>query len=148
MSSLSGKVAIGAPPTWASPGFRDGGPQTIPAANLPDWVTREAYSEEVSSCGLWAGGGPIPYAAFYSYAYPEPVGFAAASVQPGTAFYSSDLREFILPYDVVRQSESPDTTLLEFLQTTYDAAANLAKWDRSSLERRSQYEECGLTNED
>jgi hypothetical protein len=103
--------------------------------NLPDWITREAYSEEVSSCGFWAGGGPIPYAAFYSYAYPEPVGFAAASVQPGTAFYSSDLREFILPYDVVRQSESPDATLLEFLQTTYDAAANLAKWDRSSLER-------------
>lgn len=73
--------------------------------------------------------------AFYSYAYPEPAGFAAASVQPGTAFYSSDLREFILPYDVVRQSESPDATLLEFLQTTYDAAANLAKWERSSLER-------------
>ena len=103
--------------------------------NLPDWVTREAYSEEVSSCGFWAGGGPIPYAAFYSYAYPEPAGFAAASVQPGAAFYTSELREFILPYDVVRQSESPDATLLEFLQTTYDAAANLAKWDRSSLER-------------
>ena len=103
--------------------------------NLPDWVTREAYSEEVSSCGFWPGGGPIPYAAFYSYAYPEPAGFAAASVQPDTAFYSSDLREFILPYDVVRRSESPDSTLLEFLQTTYDAAANSAKWDRSSLER-------------
>lgn len=103
--------------------------------NLPDWITREAYSEEVCSCGFWAGGGPIPYAAFYSYAYPEPAGFAAASVQPGTAFYTSDLRDFILPYDVVRQSESPDATLLEFLQTTYDAAANLAKWDRSSLER-------------
>ncbi len=103
--------------------------------NLPDWVTREAYSEEVSSCGFWPGGGPIPYAAFYSYAYPEPAGFATASVQPGTAFYSNDLREFILPYDVVRQSESPDGTLLAFLQTTYDAAANLAKWDRRSLER-------------
>ncbi|MGH8591780.1 MAG: DUF5996 family protein [Gammaproteobacteria bacterium] len=103
--------------------------------NLPDWVTREAYSEEVSSCGFWAGGGPIPYAAFYSYAYPEPAGLAATSVQPGAAFYSSDLREFILPYDVVRQSWSPDATLLEFLQTTYDAAANLAKWDRGSLER-------------
>jgi len=103
--------------------------------NLPDWVAREAYSEEVSSCGFWPGGGPIPYAAFYSYAYPEPAGFAASSVQPGAAFYSSDLREFILPYDIVRQSESPDETLLEFLQTTYAAAANLAKWDRSSLER-------------
>jgi hypothetical protein len=103
--------------------------------NLPDWVAREAYSEEVSSCGFWPGGGPIPYAGFYSYAYPEPTGFAASSVQPGGAFYSSDLREFILPYDIVRQSESPDETLLEFLQTTYAAAANLAKWDRSSLER-------------
>ena len=103
--------------------------------NLPDWVAREAYSEEVSSCGFWPGGGPIPYAAFYSYAYPEPAGFAASSVQPGGAFYSSDLREFILPYDIVRQSESPDETLLEFLQTTYAAAANLAEWDRSSLER-------------
>ena len=103
--------------------------------NLPDWVAREAYSEEVSSCGFWPGGGPIPYAAFYSYAYAEPAGFAASSVQPGAAFYSRDLREFILPYDIVRQSESPDETLLEFLQTTYAAAANLAKWERSSLER-------------
>lgn len=103
--------------------------------NLPDWIAREAYSQEVSSCGFWPGGGPIPYAAFYSYAYPEPAGFAAASVQPSGAFYSSDLGEFILPYDIVRQSESPDDTLLEFLQTTYVAAADLANWDRSSLER-------------
>ncbi len=102
--------------------------------NLPDRVTREAYSHEVSSCGFWPGGGPIPYAAFYSYAYPEPAGFAAASVLPDAAFYSSEFREFILPYEVVRQSDSPDDTLLEFLQTTYEAAANLAKWDRSSLE--------------
>jgi hypothetical protein len=103
--------------------------------NLPDWITREAYSDEVSSCGFWPGGGAIPYAAFYSYAYPEPSGFSAYPVQPAGAFYSSDLREFNLPYDVVRQSESPDATLLEFLQTTYEAAANLAKWERSSLER-------------
>jgi len=103
--------------------------------NLPDWVTQEAYSEEVSSCGFWPGGGPIPYAAFYSYAYPEPTGFATAGVHPREAFYSKDLREFILPYDAVRQSESPDDTLLEFLETTYRAAADLAKWDRSSLER-------------
>ncbi len=102
--------------------------------NLPDRVTREAYSHEVSSCGFWPGGGPIPYAAFYSYAYPEPAGFAAASVLPDAAFYSSEFREFILPYEVVRQSDSPDDSLLEFLQTTYEAAANLAKWDRSSLE--------------
>jgi len=103
--------------------------------NLPDWVTREAYSDEVSSCGFWPGGGPIPYAAFYSYAYPEPPGFAAATIQPAGAFYSSDLREFILPYDIVRQSKSPDDTLLEFLQTTYVAVADLAEWDSSSLER-------------
>jgi hypothetical protein len=103
--------------------------------NLPDWVTREAYSEEVSSCGFWPGGGPIPYAAFYSYAYPAPPDFAASSVQPDGAYYSSDLHEFILPYDIVREAASPDDTLLEFLQTTYEAAANLAAWDRGSLER-------------
>lgn len=103
--------------------------------NLPDWVAREAYSHEVSSCGFWPGGGPIPYAAFYSYGYPEPAGFPEAPVRPEAAFYSTDLREFILPYDAVRQSESPDQTLLDFLQSTYEAAANLAQWDRGSLER-------------
>ncbi len=103
--------------------------------NLPDRVAREAYSHEVSSCGFWSGGGPIPYAAFYSYAYPEPPGFADARVRPSGTFYSGDLREFILPYDVVRTSASPDDTLLEFLQTTYEAAADLAHWDRTALER-------------
>ena len=103
--------------------------------NLPDWVTREAYSHEVSSCGFWAGGGPIPHAAFYAYAYPEPPGFSEARVEPDAAFYNRDLREFILAYEVVRQSASPDETLLAFLQTTYEAAANLAAWDRASLER-------------
>jgi len=103
--------------------------------NLPDWITREAYSHEVSSCGFWPGGGPIPYAVFYSYAYPEPAGFSGATVKPTQASYSSDLKEFVLPYDVVRQSADPDATLLEFLQTTYAAAADLAKWDRASLER-------------
>ena len=103
--------------------------------NLPDWVAREAYSHEVSSCGFWPGGDPVPYPAFYSYAYPEPEGFAAAPIRPDGAFYSTDLREFILPYDVVRQAASPDDTLLEFLQTTYEAAASLADWDRSALER-------------
>jgi hypothetical protein len=102
--------------------------------NMPDRITREAYSHEVSSCGFWPGGGTIPYAAFYSYAYPEPAGFSVAPVKPGAAFYSPDFREFILPYDVVRHSNSPDSTLLDFLQTTYEAAANLAKWDRTSLE--------------
>ncbi len=103
--------------------------------NLPDSVTREAYSHEVSSCGFWPGGGPIPYPAFYAYAYPEPAGFAQSHVAPSAAFYSAELREFDLPYDAVRQSESPDDTLLEFLQTTYEAAATLARWDRAALER-------------
>ena len=102
--------------------------------NPPDWVTRDAYSHEVSSCGFWPGGGPIPHAAFYAYAYPEPPGFAQARVKPAEAFYSGDLREFILSYDVVRQSGSPDETLLAFLQTTYEAAADLATWDRQALE--------------
>jgi hypothetical protein len=102
--------------------------------NLPDWVTREAYSHEVSSCGFWPGGGATPYAAFYAYAYPEPAGFADARVEPGGAFYSAELREFLLPYDRVRESASPDDTLLQFLQTSYEAAANLARWDRGALE--------------
>ena len=102
--------------------------------NLPDRVAREAYSHEVSSCGFWPGGGPIAYPAFYSYAYPEPEGFAKALIRPAAAFYSSDLREFILPYDEVRNAKSPDDILLDFLQTTYEAAADLAKWDRATLE--------------
>lgn len=109
--------------------------------NLPDWVAREAYCEEVSSCGFWPGGGPISHAAFYSYAYPEPQNFANAPVQPAGAFYSAELREFILPYDVVRESKSPDDTLLKFLQTTYVAAADLSKWDRSLLERKHDHVE-------
>jgi hypothetical protein len=104
--------------------------------NLPDRITREAYSHEVSSCGFWPGSGPIPYPAFYSYAYPQPPGFSAARVQPEGAFYSSDLGEFILPYDVVRKAEDPGNTLLEFLQSTYAAAAGLASWDREALESK------------
>jgi hypothetical protein len=103
--------------------------------HLPDRVTRDAYSHEVSSCGFWPGGGAIRYPAFYSYAYPEPAGFSNALIKPEGSFYSTDFREFILAYDVVRQSESPDHTLLDFLQTTYEAAANLGGWDRGSLER-------------
>ena len=105
--------------------------------NLPDWVTREAYSHEVASCGFWPGGGSIAYPAFYAYAYPAPSGFAAATVKPAEAFYSEEYGEFILPYDVVRQSPSPDAMLLEFLQTTYEAAADLGKWNREMLERRN-----------
>ena len=102
--------------------------------NLPDFVTREAYSHEVSSCGFWPGGGAIAYPAFYSYAYPEPAGFSAVSIKPAAAFYSADFGEFILPYDAVRQAEAPDQVLLEFLQSTYEAAANLSHWDRQALE--------------
>ncbi len=105
------------------------------APHLPDWVVRDAYSHEVSSAGFWPGGGAIPYAAFYSYAYPEPAGFAKAVLKPPEAFYSEDLREFILPYDAVRKSESPDATLLAFLNSAYDAAANLGRWKRKELER-------------
>jgi len=104
--------------------------------NLPDWVAREAYSHEVSSCGFWPGGGPVPHAAFYSYAYPEPAGYSTAAIRPSGAFYSNELREFVLPYDVVREAASPDDTLLDFLQSTYAAAADLGKWDRAALERR------------
>jgi Family of unknown function (DUF5996) len=103
--------------------------------NLPDAVTREAYSHEVSSCGFWPGGGPYPHAAFYSYAYPEPAGFAGTKVRPAAAFWSSDLKEFLLPYDAVRQSATPDETLLEFLQSTYEATADRGGWDRKALER-------------
>ena len=102
--------------------------------NLPDRITREAYSHEVSSAGFWAGGGAIAYPAYYSYAYSEPPGFASAAVGPGEAFYSTDLHEFILPYNVVRTSADPDRVLLEFLQSTYVAAADLARWDRAALE--------------
>ena len=105
--------------------------------NLPDSVTREAYSHEVSSGGFWAGnsGGPVAYPAYYAYAYPEPDGFSRARVGPDQAFYSPDLREFVMPYDAVRSSTDPDGALLEFLQTTYDAAADLARWDRAALEQ-------------
>jgi hypothetical protein len=103
--------------------------------NLPDAVTRDAYSHEVSSCGFWPGGGPVTHASFYSYAYPEPAGFAEAAIRPAAAFYSHDLREFLLPYDAVRKSPSPDDTLLQFLQSAYEAVADRAGWDRKSLER-------------
>jgi hypothetical protein len=103
--------------------------------NCPDWVTRDAYSHEVSSCGFWPGGGPLPYPLFYSYAYPEPQGFGTAPVRPDKAVYDPAFREFVLPYDEVRQAQSPDAMLLEFLQSSYEAAANLGRWDRAALER-------------
>jgi hypothetical protein len=100
-----------------------------------DRITREAYSHEVSSAGLWPGGGGINSPAFYSYAAPEPVGFADQTVKPARAFYHPDMKEFLLMYDDVRQAASPRDALMEFLQTTYTAAANLAHWDRKALER-------------
>jgi hypothetical protein len=106
--------------------------------NLPDTVAQEAYSHEVSSAGFWpGGGGPVDYPAFYSYAYPAPDGFAAAKVKPAEAFFSKLLGEFILPYDAVRTAADPARALMDFLQSTYDAAADLGKWDRAALE-------CGL----
>jgi hypothetical protein len=105
------------------------------APNVADRVTLEAYSHEVSSCGFWPGGDGIETPAFYSYAYPEPSGFPESPVRPNGAFYSKELGQFILPYDVVRQADAPDETLLEFLQSTYEAAATLARWDRAALER-------------
>ena len=102
--------------------------------NLPDAVTREAYSHEVSSAGFWPGGGAVDYPVFYSYAYPTPAGFAAAPVRPEAAFFHEQLGEFILPYDAVRTAPAPDAMLLEFLQTTYEAAADGANWDRAALE--------------
>jgi hypothetical protein len=102
--------------------------------NLPDAVAHEAYSHEVSSAGFWPGSGAIDYPAFYSYAYPEPSGFRTAKVRPDTAFFSEAMSEFVLPYDAVRKSDDPDKTLLDFLDSTYEAAANAAKWDRDALE--------------
>jgi uncharacterized protein DUF5996 len=102
--------------------------------HLSDDVASEAYSHEESSAGFWPGSGAIDYPAFYSYAYPEPAGFRAVKVRPDAAFFSEALGEFILPYDAVRTAPAPDQALLEFLQSTYEAAANAAKWDRDALE--------------
>lgn len=102
--------------------------------NLPDWITREAYSHEVSSCGFWPGADRSPKPVFYSYAYPSPEGFSGETVGPASAFYSEDMGEFFLPYDDVRTDSDPDAMLLEFLQTTYEAAANRGGWARQDLE--------------
>jgi Family of unknown function (DUF5996) len=102
--------------------------------HLPDEITREAYSQEVSSLGFWPGNASAPTPIFYSYAYPEPPGFADAKIKPEAASYESKMREFILPYDTVRIAESPDEVLLDFAQSAYDAASKLGKWDRAALE--------------
>jgi hypothetical protein len=104
--------------------------------HLPDAITREAYSQEVSSLGFWPGNEAMPQAIFYSYAYPEPKGFSEAKVKPEAASYNPQVKEFILPYDVVRAAESPDEMLLAFAQSTYDAASTLGNWDRAALEEK------------
>jgi hypothetical protein len=101
-----------------------------------DAITREAYSHEVISAGFWPGGGEVKGPAFYAYAAPEPEGFAQQAVQPSAAFYHPQMKEFLLMYDDVRRASSPRDALLSFLQSTYEAGANLAKWDRKELERR------------
>jgi Family of unknown function (DUF5996) len=108
-----------------------------PVQASADSITREAYSHEVNSCGFWPGDKWIKEPAFYSYAAPQPEGFAEAPVHPGAAFYSQEMGEFILPYEAVRQSEAPDAMLLDFMQSTYEVAANLGGWDRAALERAS-----------
>jgi hypothetical protein len=107
-------------------------PGGIPA--LPDAVTREAYSHEVSSAGFWPGGGGVDFPAFYSYAYPAPAGFAKAQPGPEAAYFDPKLGEFLLPYDAVRRARDPEATLMSFLSSTYQAAADLGGWDRASLE--------------
>jgi Family of unknown function (DUF5996) len=97
-------------------------------------VAHEAYSHEVSSAGFWPGSGAIDYPAFYSYAYPEPPNYRTTKVRPDAAFFSEALGEFVLPYEAVRAATDPDKALLDFLQSTYEAAAISAKWDRDALE--------------
>jgi hypothetical protein len=105
------------------------------APNVARYVAVEAYSHEVSSCGFWPGGGPIDHPVFYAYAYPEPLGFNKFPTRPPEAFYHKDMGEYLLSYDVIRTSESPDDILLSFLQSTYEAAATCGNWDRFALER-------------
>jgi hypothetical protein len=112
-----------------------GHPPEPSEAHIPDFITREAYSHEVSSCGFWPGNGGFGRPAFYSYAYPQPAGFADAAVTPPGAYYSKEIGEFILPYDTVREAQAHRELLLDFLESTYAAAANLGNWDRAALER-------------
>ena len=106
--------------------------------NVGDWVMREAYSHEVSSAGFWPGDERFPEAAFYAYAYPQPAGFEARPVRPAGARWEPSLGEFVLPYRAVRAAADPTAAVLEFLETTYVAAADLARWDRAALERREE----------
>jgi len=114
---------------------RAASPPTGTTPNIAAWVMAEAYSHECSSCGFWPGNGGYGRAAFYVYAYPEPQGYGDARLTTAGAFYDKNVGQFILPYDVVREADDPDALLLGFLQETYAAAADLAKWDRKALER-------------
>ena len=107
-------------------------PGGVPA--LPDEVTREAYSHEVSSAGFWPGGGGTDFPAFYSYAYPAPRGFSDAQPSPKEAYFDQRLGEFLLPYEAVRKATDPEAALMSFLESTYNAAADLGNWDRNALE--------------
>lgn len=106
--------------------------------HLPDRIVREAYSHECISAGWWPGAAPVAEPAFYSYSYPEPSGYPEAKVRPSEAYYSPELREFVLPYETVRSAKRPDEVLLQFLQTTYEAGADLGGWNRQALERTDQ----------
>jgi hypothetical protein len=110
-------------------------PPTGTTPNVAGWVMAEAYSHEVSSCGFWPGNGGYGRAAFYVYAYPEPPSYGETRLRTADAFYDRGLGQFILPYDAVRRSSDPDALLLGFLQETYAAAADQARWDRQALER-------------
>ena len=102
--------------------------------HLPDWVTREAYSHEVHSCGFWPGSETSPAPAFYAYAYPVPDGLGARPAEPSEAFWSEEMGEYFLPYDAVRTADDPDAALLSFLESTYGHVADLADWDRDALD--------------
>lgn len=108
--------------------------RAAPPREGADRITMEAYSHEVISHGFWPGGNGVQ-AAFYSYTAPEPAGLPESKIKPAAAFYNTDMREFLLPYDAVRQSPSPETALMDFCQSSYEAGANLAGWDRKALER-------------
>jgi hypothetical protein len=114
---------------------REAPPHPGGVPNMADWVAREAYSHEVHSVGFWPGSEALREPAFYAYAYPEPVGFRDAAVVIEGAYYSTDLQEFVLPYESVRSSPDPDERILEFARSTYEAAATLGEWPRSALER-------------
>lgn len=102
--------------------------------HMPGWVARDAYSHEVASVGFWPGADFLPETVFYAYAYPEPDGYPQARVLPAAAYYHQELREYVLPYEIVRSAPDPDAVLLDFAQSTYEAAADLAHWDRAALD--------------